>query len=229
MSEWRTLIVEDDPMVADLHRRLVSKVPGFAVVGIAETAEEAWRLLGVKQPHVVLLDLSLPGRSGMTLLRGLRGCGATVEVIVVTASRGAEVVRATAHLGIVDYLVKPFTPERLHEALLRFRDRMASVGRGPLEQAEVDALYAGGPRRRSLLPKDLSTETLAEVRSTLGSSESTADTVATELGIARVTARRYLEYLVTTGQATVQSISSGPGRPRKTYRLTALAGLDRAD
>ena len=62
MAEWRTLIVEDAPAVADVHRRLVARVPGFVIVGSAATATEARRQVALTRPHLMLLDLGLPGR-----------------------------------------------------------------------------------------------------------------------------------------------------------------------
>lgn len=218
MPEWRTLIVEDDPMVASVHRRLVAAVPGFAVVGVVDTAERAIRTVAMTRAQLILLDLTLPGRSGVELLRAIRSRGAAVEAIAVTASREAEMVRVIAHLGVVDYLVKPFTRERLGEALQRFRQRMTAVERGWLGQSDVDAFYCADVRR-GWLPKDINAETLHKVREALTNDEGdTAERLAQRVGVARVTARRYLEYLVTTREAAFDLSGSGPGRPHKVYR-----------
>lgn len=218
MRTWRTLIVEDDATVADVHRRLVERTAGFAVVGIAPCAAEARRLLALQRPELVLLDLGLPDGDGGSLLRAMRGGELPVEVIAVTAARDSATVRRIVHLGVVDYLVKPFTPERLHEALIRFRDRIVTLTENTLDQAAVDAV-AGTHGVAGALPRELTDDTLARVRRVLAPGAGLrADEVAERLGIARVTARRYLEYLVTVGEVAVESVPAGPGRPRKTYR-----------
>jgi two-component system, CitB family, response regulator DctR len=219
MSAWRVLIIEDDPDVAYLHRRLVARVPGFEVVGTATNNHDALSEIARTRPHLLLLDLTLRGADGVALLRRLRASGDTTEVIAVTASRKANVVRSLIHLGVIDYLVKPFTPERLHQALAAFRQRVASFGPAELTQQEVDVLRATGRSDRRWLPKGLSEPALEQVRAALSRSGEpmTAAVVADSAGMARVTVRRYLEYLVSIQQAGCRAEAHGPGRPRKVY------------
>ena len=219
MAEWRTLIVEDSAVVAEVHRRLVASTPGFAVAGIAPTAAEARRATALHRPHLILLDLGLPDADGLQLLRAWRGAREPVEVIAVTAARGAPVVRDCVHLGVVDYLVKPFAPERLRQALGLFAHRMQALHEGELAQPEVDRLCASGRRVTRALPRDLGPETLAAVRATLerAAAPLTAADVAGATGIARVTARRYLEYLDACGEVSMITSGAGPGRPSNAY------------
>lgn len=213
------LIVEDDPDVVYLHRQLVSRVPGFSVVGSVTNNEDALEEIASRRPHLLLLDLTLRGADGVNLLRNLRGAGIPIEAIAVTASRRADVVRSLIQLGIVDYLVKPFTPERLHQALGQFRRRVGSPSTTELSQQQVDALCATGRSNRRWLPKGLSEPALAQVRAALADAgrATTAAEIADDVGMARVTVRRYLEYLVTMQQAGCRAEPTGPGRPRKLY------------
>jgi response regulator of citrate/malate metabolism len=226
MTEWRVLVVEDDRMVARLHCRFVARMSGFAVVGIATTAAQAEQMVTTLVPDLVLLDLGLPDESGIALLRRLRANGATTEAIVVTASTSTQVVRATVHLGVVDYLVKPFDQERLRQSLALFRRRMAMLSPTSLAQNDVDQICSDGPNAHRWLPRDLAEGRLTEIQRALASfgTPTTAGDVAAAVGVSRVTARRYLEYLVTTGRARVSVTPDGPGRPRKTYRSEVLAG-----
>ncbi|MEA2229945.1 MAG: two-component system, CitB family, response regulator DctR [Solirubrobacteraceae bacterium] len=222
MPDWRVLIVEDDRTVASVNCRLVSKLPAFTVVGVAATAAQAEQMVVNLRPHLILLDLGLPGGNGVALLRGLRASGAPVEVIAVTAASSTAVVRAILHLGVIDYLVKPFAPERLRQALGQFLARMSALHPDRLDQTAVDSLRDGGAPSHRWLPKDLTAERLRVIEQVLTSAPEplTAGEVGVATGIARVTARRYLEYLVTIEQATCESVIAGPGRPRKTYRAT---------
>jgi response regulator of citrate/malate metabolism len=219
MADWRVLVVEDDRVVARLHCRFIARVPGFTAVGVATTAAQARDMVQTLHPDLLLLDIGLPGDDGVALLRSLRAAGNPIEAIVVTAATAAEVVRATVHLGAVDYLVKPFDQERLRKSLGLFQRRIGSLARAQLAQEEVDRICSDGPNAFRWLPRDLSTARLDEIRAILTGAErpATADAVAAQAGVARVTARRYLEYLVTIGQATMESVVVGPGRPRKTY------------
>lgn len=225
MAEWRALIVEDVPTVAEIHRRLVDSTPGFAVIGVVAKAAEARRIVALHRPHLLLLDLGLPDADGVSLLRALRGAREPVEVIAVTAARGGAAVRDCVHLGVVDYLVKPFPPERLRQALGLFAHRMHALRDGDLAQTEVDRFCASGRRAARSLPRELAPQTLAAVRSALRASAGplSAAAVAERAGVARVTARRYLEFLAASGEVASESLSAGPGRPTKAYGFVRRA------
>jgi response regulator of citrate/malate metabolism len=93
----------------------------------------------------------------------------------------------------------------------------ASAAARGLTQEEIDSLARGDTGR--WLPRDLEPGRLSDVRAILREREGplTAEELADELGVARTTAWRYLEYLVTVGDATVELQSAGPGRPPKAY------------
>lgn len=222
IDDWRVLVVEDDVAVAAVHCRFTAMQPGFRVVGRAGTAPEAQQLIASTQPDLVLLDLELPGPSGLALLRNLRGEKKTTEVIVITAHARPDVVRSSMQLGAVDYLVKPFWPERLAEALALFTQRMERLRQpGALDQQAIDRLRGNGDVGAGRAgATNIRSERLGDVRKALVSGvPMTAEEVAAETGMARVTARRYLEHLVSLGQCTVDAVSLRPGRPAKTYQL----------
>lgn len=214
--EWQVLVIDDDQDVAGVLCRLVHRLPSFRVVGAATSAGQARRMIGDMKPDVLLLDIGLPDDCGIELLRSVRASAAEVDVIGVTADSSRDSVRSFMRLGAIDYLVKPFSPERLTRALARF-DHQARVLRSQrLSQIEVDSIRSA---TRRMLPNDISEERLGDIRSVLLEAEGplTAQEVADRTFVARVTARRYLELLVTFGEATASSLVTGPGRPIKTY------------
>ncbi len=141
---WRVLIVEDDHAVASLHQRLVEATPGFRSLGVVADGQAAHRAIDSLRPDLAIIDLGMPSCDGRTLLRRLRASDAPVEVIVVTASRDANTVREMLHLGVVDYLVKPFAPERLQHAMSSFARRARGLRRAQLGQDDVDIVQATG-------------------------------------------------------------------------------------
>ncbi|MFD6177482.1 MULTISPECIES: response regulator [unclassified Isoptericola] len=223
------LVVEDDFMVASIHRRFVERVDGFRVVGEAHTGADALAAVEALRPDLVLLDVHLPDINGIEVLRRLRAAGRDLGVVVITAAREADTVRAAAAGGAAHYLVKPFASEdlaarleafrRAHEAL-DGRDRPGGPG-----QAEIDALLAPQPSRagggaRPALPKGLSQETADAVLAALSDgAELSAAECADEIGVSRVSARRYLEHFATTGRAAVRLNYGTAGRPERRYRL----------
>ena len=216
------LVVDDDFMVARIHRGYVERLPGFRAVGEAHTAEAALRAVEVARPDLVLLDIYLPDRSGLDVLRRLRStAGPAPDVIVVTAARDVGTVRAAMQGGVANYLVKPFTYATFADRMERYADGRRSLARsGELEQSDVDRAFEqvrrSGP---APLPKGLSPVTLALVVEVLQAADGDLSAVETaeRAGISRVSARRYLEHLAGTGQVTQRARYGGAGRPEHRY------------
>jgi response regulator of citrate/malate metabolism len=224
------LVVDDDFMVASIHRRFVDRLAGFRVVGEVHTGAEALAAVDRLRPDLVLLDVHLPDVSGIEVLRRLRAAGNDVGVVVITAAREADTVRAAAAGGAAQYLVKPFASEDLTARLTEFRrTRQALDGLGGADvdqeelQADIDAVFAGSPQGapRAPLPKGLSSETADAVLAALASGgEVSATECADAVGVSRVSARRYLEHFTTTGRAAVRLNYGTAGRPERRYRLS---------
>lgn len=226
---WRVLVVDDDPAVAAVHQGYVSRLPEFVSVGVVHRGDDVLPAVRRTAPHLVLLDVHLPDRSGIDVLRELRARRVPVDVLAITAAREVETVREAMAGGVVGYLVKPFPlgtfAERLRD-YARHRERVLAAERGPLQQSEVDRLLGVAPSPERVpvpaqLPKPLSRRTMDLVASTLESSEAedlSAAEVAERCGLSRVSARRYLDHLERTGQAVVQPRYGRAGRPENGYR-----------
>ena len=225
----RVLVVDDDFMVARIHRGFVERVEGFEVVGVAATGTEAISLVAELAPDLVLLDLYLPDLFGLDVIHRLRAAGETCDVLVITAAKEADAVRRAVREGVVGYLLKPFAFAELEQRLRAYgaeRERVAADGE--LTQEQIDAAFgtSGVTRRAAVtLPKGLSTETAAAVEEALraaGGGESggtlSASECAERVGISRVSARRYLEHFVATGTAEVSLRYGTTGRPERRYR-----------
>lgn len=218
----RTLIVEDDALVAEVHASYVERVPGFAVAGVAHRATEALELLASRSVDLVLLDFHLPDVKGLDMLRVLHARSATpVDVIAVTAARDPEIIRQAIAQGVSQYLVKPFAFATFADKLERYARYRAQVDdASEPDQAEVDALIGAlrGPTARAL-PKGLNATTLDRVRDAVRDADAplTASDVAGRCGLSRVTARRYLEHLAVEGVVTLSMRYGGTGRPEHLY------------
>ncbi|GAA3132342.1 response regulator [Streptomyces rameus] len=216
----RVLVVEDDPVAADAHVMYVGRVPGFVAVGKAHTGAEARRVLDRTAVDLLLLDLHLPDVHGLQLARSLRAAGYHADVIAVTSARDLAVVREGVSLGVVQYVLKPFTFSTLRDRLVRYAEFHAAVGEAS-GQDDVDralaVLRAPSP---AALPKGLSGPTLERVTGTLREAAQglTAAGVAEAVGISRITARRYLEHLVESGRAARKPVYGQVGRPELVYR-----------
>ena len=138
----RLLLVEDDPSLA---RGLTDNFSDEGMdVCVVERGDKAVSAAREFRPHIVVLDIMLPGRSGLDVLRDLRAAGDRVPVLLLTAKR--EVVDRVVglELGADDYLPKPFA---LEELLARVRAllRRGAAGTGADPQ-RVDELVLGEVR-----------------------------------------------------------------------------------
>lgn len=229
----RVLVVDDEPHIASLHARLIRSMPEFEVAAIAHTGTAALRAIEQHDPHIVLLDFGLPDIDGREILRRIRASNRSgVEIIALTAANDLASVRFARSAGVHHYLVKPFVisalRERLEQVLDERRAAAAASASDRLRQSEVDRLLLGetAPIAVQPLPKGLGAETLDRVRSVL--SESSGDLSASEIanliGTSRVTARRYLEFLLHLGEADMQPKYGSAGRPENRYSARPAAG-----
>src|SRR6266850_651479 len=165
MTNVRTLIVDDDYMVASIHREYTQRVPGFEVVGVAHSGADALAAVERMRPDLLVLDVYLPDMSGLQVLRSLRRTRADVDVIMVTAARDAASLREAMEGGALRYIVKPFDFARYRDTLLtyrRFRGQRSVLD--AVDQEAVDRLYAVmGATPEHSLPKGLNRPTLSLV------------------------------------------------------------------
>ena len=223
----RVLIVDDDFMVARVHAGFVRALAGFEVVGSAPTGAAALAEVERLRPDLVLLDVYLPDMTGLEVLRRLRAQGSSADVIVISAARDVDSIRSALHGGVLHYLVKPFD-RRTFETRLRdyagLRGELAELGEAA--QGDVDRVFGtargGAPRPPVTTPKGIAPETLALVRQTLvaaGEGGLSATECSERTGLARVSARRYLEQLVTAGEADVRQRYGTAGRPERRFSV----------
>lgn len=218
------LVVDDDFMVARIHTRFVERTDGFDVVGTASTGAEALSLVAAEAPDLVLLDVHLPDMSGLDVLATLRSVGNEAGVIMVTAERSADAVRTALHGGAMQYLVKPFEYADFAARLRQVAAALGMLGTGEADQQLIDQVFGTSPGvvAPDTLPKGLSPETAGLVLAALRSGEElSAAEAAEQVGLSRVSARRYLEHFVGAGAAEVRLQYGSAGRPERRYRASS--------
>lgn len=223
----RVLVVEDEPTTAAAHGDYVGRLAGFELAGIAHTGQEALRALSGGGVDVVLLDMNLPDRHGIDIVRAMRAAGDSTDVIAVTSARELAVVRQAASLGIAQYLLKPFLFTALRERLESWAAHRQTIESQEVvtNQQGVDRLLARPRSRTGALPKGLSPESLDAVTRLLqGDTALSAAEVADRMSSSRVTARRYLEYLHDIGLVVRRPRYAATGRPVIAYAWRAGEG-----
>ncbi|MDT5065011.1 MAG: hypothetical protein QOK02_1166 [Mycobacterium sp.] len=217
------LVVDDDFMVAEIHRRFVDRIDGFRAAGVARTGAEALERAAGTRPDLILLDVYLPDMTGLEVLQRLRSRGDRVGVIMITAARELDTVSGALDGGAADYLIKPFEFDQFRAKLEAFATRDDALrSASGVDQSLIDSLFGGAMPTRvgDALPKGLGAETgelvLDAVRS---AGEVSAAECAELVGISRVSARRYLEHYLGTGALQLR-LQYGAGRPERRYRVS---------
>ncbi len=219
---YRVLIVDDDPMVADINRHYVEMNKEFEVKSIARNGEEALSFLEKNKIDLIVLDVYMPVLDGIETLKHIRAKKIPSEVIMVTAANDTQTIDQTIHLGVLDYLVKPFTQERLLVSLEKFIAKHKFMTQNTvLDQSKIDSLITNSiPKKNENLPKGIQKKTLGTILEYFDENDGwqTVDKIAEKIGISIVTIRHYLNYLV--GERTLEetvNYETG-GRPSMLYR-----------
>lgn len=220
----RVIIVEDDPMVMEINAQFIARLSGFLLVGKAYNGKEAHTLIEELHPDLVLLDYFLPDTNGLSLLHSIREKNYPMDVILLTANRDPQHIQEIFRAGVVDYIVKPFSFDRFQTALeqyLHAAQRFKENRR--FEQSDLDSLagiQVSSPKEE-LLPKGLNDRTLQQILQFLEGQRVplSSEEVAAGTGLARVTVRRYLEYLEKKGEIVMEIQYGSVGRPINKYRL----------
>jgi two-component system, CitB family, response regulator MalR len=224
----RVLIIEDDPMVAEFNKRYLQEVKGFTLAGIVHTVMAALEYLKSEQVDLILLDVYMPGGTGLDLLRYIREKNILSDVILITAASDKENIQTALRYGAVDYLIKPFEFERFNQALIQYKEKYHFFANNQvLRQADLDGRILSTEQKLSgesidELPKGLTSSTLESILNVIQSKEDNSQFSTDEISeitlISRVSVRKYLKFLSTIG-VLEESLTYGIGRPGYLYRL----------
>lgn len=180
----RVLIVDDHTLVRAGLCRLLQTFGGVLVTGEASSAEQALELAVQQQPDVVLMDLSLPGRSGLEALSDIRHKVANARVVMMSMHDDAAHVRDALDRGAVGFVVKDAAPQELEIALRaahsgqvflspQISARMLAPMLGRERPTGIAAL---SPRQRQILRQLGNGQTTKEIAAELGISVKTVET-----------------------------------------------------
>ena len=121
MKTIRVLLVEDDPMVREVNRQFIERVEGFEVIAMAANGIVGLEKIHALAPDLVIMDIFMPEQDGIETLRQIRQQKVEVDCISVTAANDVQTIQKILHLGVYDYIMKPFTFERMEQTLLNYR------------------------------------------------------------------------------------------------------------
>ena len=222
---YKVLIVEDDPMVSMINEQYVNRNKAFRVVKKCKDGKSALEYLENNDVDLIVLDVYMPLMDGFETLRQIRKNKKSVDIIMVTAANDRASLEEALHLGVVDYLVKPFTYDRFRIALDKYVSQVAALkDLDTLNQKNIDFIIENAHKKsEELYPKGIQGKTLQTILDEMKKNPSkwmTGDEIAERIGLTGVTVRRYLNYLTEKGILLSEIDYETGGRPCMRYKLS---------
>ncbi len=162
MSQTRILVVDDHPLVRKGIRSLLSNHPDIEVVGEAENGAAALKQVSLCQPDVALLDIRMPGLSGLEIIRQLRRTHPNVKIIVLTTYDDESYISDALEAGAHGYLLKSISHEMLADAIRSVQSGERQIS--PDLMGQVLRQFANLARSQKEYDAGLSAEELRLVR-----------------------------------------------------------------
>ncbi len=220
----KLVIVEDDLMVAAINREFALKTPELNIVATFYNGREALDFLAQNPIDLLLLDIYMAGYTGLELLKELRQQGNKTDAIIISAANDADHIDEAFHLGIVDYLIKPFTYSRFREAVQKFLLRRSLQLKGTYTQQDIDKLLDPTADSYGVLRKGLQQQTLDKILECLIAEKNcgrfmTSDEISAETNFSKMTIRRYMNYLIEQKKAVSRINYFTGGRPSIEYAI----------
>ena len=218
------LIVEDDPMVAFINKRYLEQIGGINVFGPVMYEKDIINILESEKIDLILLDVFLPQKSGIDILKSLRNKSFFTDIIMITAANSSLEVKKAFAYGVVDYLVKPFEFKRLKEAVDKFKLKNNMMQKDNLlTKKEIDKLLINDNLDgETTLPKGLNKKTLDKILSFLNDNSNkvwTLREIAYEIKISNVTVKKYMDYLEKIDKIKSEMTFGNVGRPEHKYTI----------
>lgn len=222
---YKVLIVEDDPMVSMINEQYVNRNKLFRVIGKCKDGKSALEYIENNDVDLIILDVYMPLMDGFEILRQIRKNKKSVDIIMVTAANDRTSLEEALHLGVVDYLVKPFTYDRFRCALDKYVSHLTALKNiDTLNQKNIDFIIENARKKsEDPYPKGIQEKTLQIILDEMRKNPlkwMTGDEISERIGLTGVTVRRYLNYLTEKGILFSEIDYETGGRPCMRYRLS---------
>lgn len=194
------------------------------IVGEFRNGQDAILFLEKNPVDLAVIDYYMPVMDGREFILNCRERQFPISIIMITAANHVQEISGILQLGIVDYLVKPFTFERFQIAIEKYLSMKRVLhSEAQLSQVELDKILSPKPVQstQQLLEKGLQEQTLTMIQNYLCEHPDvylSSNEIAGKVGLSRITVRRYMNYLLENHEIVSQVDYSTGGRPSIKYR-----------
>jgi DNA-binding NarL/FixJ family response regulator len=185
MSQIRVAVVDDHAVVREGIRRVLEGEPGVTIVGEGANGDEALQLVTTERPDVLVMDVAMPGRTGLQVAAELHRLGSSTRVLMLSMYDHPEYVLESVRAGARGYLLKDSPPAELRRAVRAVfageqffppavAARLTDALRAPTPQAAATDVLT--PREKDVLIGIATGETNKEMAARFGISHRTVET-----------------------------------------------------
>lgn len=146
MSDHRIMIVDDHPVVREGYRRLIDLQPGLHIVSEAEDARTAYIRFRETAPDLIVMDVTMPGTSGIEAIRHIRQYDESALVVVFTMHQGAAFALKSIEAGAAGYVTKSSSPDTLIKAIFGVLDGRTVISPDVIEAIAQDRISGTNTR-----------------------------------------------------------------------------------
>ncbi|MHA3770603.1 response regulator [Verrucomicrobiota bacterium sgz303538] len=180
----RIFLVEDHPMMRDGLRRLIDGEPGLSCCGDAGSAETTLDAVARSKPDLLITDITLPGRSGLDLIKDIRAAFPEVQILVFSMHDEMFYAERALKAGARGYLMKEAGSEKMLEAIQRILAGEIAVS--PRISAKILDIFSGQSPRSSNSPVEKLTDREFDVYRLIGQGKTTKE-IADQLHLSHKT------------------------------------------
>lgn len=215
----KTIIIEDDPMVLSINCKFLDRIDGFKVIATENSGQKGIDVIKNNECDLILLDIYLPEKNGLEVAKEIRNCDISADIIMITAATDSDIVVQSLRLGVVDYIIKPYNFARFSSSMIKYKNRFNRYNTNSFNQDVLDSITLQVIAEDT--DKGIDKQTLEKIKGFVMklNNSITAEELSNALSLSRVTARRYLEYLVKQGVLSCENELHKIGRPSKIYKF----------
>lgn len=216
------IIIDPDPMVNRILTETAGRFPDLGIFACVKNLEQLTQAMEQKPARLIIGETTLADGTLYEWIRSRRAEGDAVDFLPVTGDDSPDTFRRLRQAGAVDYIIKPFSENRLQEGLARYLQMIRALRPDrKLSQKGLDRLLIPAPLPHMESAARGSGKTMARVKACIQgrSGETfTVEQIMQETGLSETTVRRYLERFLQEGHLEMLSDYGRVGRPLLRYR-----------